>query len=416
MDERSRGEGGILRRVAIEKLRPNPFRRLDEYPILREKVDTLKQSIDTVGLWESIIGRTAGDGCIEIAFGHHRLEALRQMYPPDHQVRIIVRDLSDEDMLRLMANENRGEWGGSGWVEIETVRATIEAYANGLIELPPVPPKTPKGKLRHVSQPADLGPYTSASVAEFLGWTRRNYKGSTVRPNHATQVAFLAIDALEEGLIKPSDLIGLDLGHIHELVRGIRKIQRTQKKEAALQRKAAQEERKRAQQARTPRERQHREQSATRFDHQAQGAEIRGKTGAEKFRKEAVERFRNGNLSVHGARGLARSMTDPAMLRDKIHTVDDVAMRAGRRLNDFLEEDELAKDVRFVKANRNDLSDRMAEALLDCARSLQQRLERRILNGIAKQRTRTRQEGPPEPGQPGISTRQPKGLEGPEVV
>src|SRR5262245_59885635 len=117
----------MLRQVAIEDLRPNPFRRLEEYPILRDKVDALKQSIDTVGFWESIIGRPVDVECVEIAFGHHRLQAIQEMYPPDHRVTNIVLDLSNEDMIRMMAMENLKEWGWTGWVEVETIRATIEA-------------------------------------------------------------------------------------------------------------------------------------------------------------------------------------------------------------------------------------------------------------------------------------------------
>ena len=31
----------MLQSVAVNQLKPNPFRRLDEYPIIREKVDAL---------------------------------------------------------------------------------------------------------------------------------------------------------------------------------------------------------------------------------------------------------------------------------------------------------------------------------------------------------------------------------------
>ena len=62
---------------------------------------------------------------------------------PDESVEIIVRKLSNEDMLRMMAAENMEEWGTSAWVEMETVRATIAAYGKGLIELPKVSDQAP---------------------------------------------------------------------------------------------------------------------------------------------------------------------------------------------------------------------------------------------------------------------------------
>jgi len=55
---------------------------------------------------------------------------------------MIVRELSNEQMLQMMARENMEEWGTSAWVEVETLRATIQAYGKGLIELPKVPERS----------------------------------------------------------------------------------------------------------------------------------------------------------------------------------------------------------------------------------------------------------------------------------
>jgi hypothetical protein len=41
-------------------------------------------------------------------------------------------------MLQIMGRENMEEWGTSAWVEQETIRAVVLAYAEGKINLPPV--------------------------------------------------------------------------------------------------------------------------------------------------------------------------------------------------------------------------------------------------------------------------------------
>jgi hypothetical protein len=158
----------MLRRIAIEKLRPNPFRRLDEYPIVREKVEGLKRSIQDTGFWGTIVGRPAEDEAIEIAFGHHRMIALRELMAPGQIVEIIVRNLTNEDMLRMMVNENMEEWGSSAWVEIETVRATIEAYGDGLIAMPPLPDKTRATYIRHVRRNSDAHAYMRTDDASLI--------------------------------------------------------------------------------------------------------------------------------------------------------------------------------------------------------------------------------------------------------
>jgi hypothetical protein len=54
-------------------------------------------------------------------------------------------------MVRMMARENREEWGTSARVELETVRAVIAAYGRGEITLPEVPKNTKRSELRDVA-------------------------------------------------------------------------------------------------------------------------------------------------------------------------------------------------------------------------------------------------------------------------
>lgn len=50
------------------------------------------------------------DGGVEIAYGHHRIEAARRVYGDDHEIGITIRELSDIEMLRVMGLENSEDW------------------------------------------------------------------------------------------------------------------------------------------------------------------------------------------------------------------------------------------------------------------------------------------------------------------
>jgi hypothetical protein len=379
----------VLRELAIGKLKPNPFRRLEEYPILRHKVEALKRSIEIVGFWASIVARPAGDEDVEIAFGHHRLVALGEMYPPNHTVTIFMRDLTNEQMLRMMANENMQEWSTSAWVEIETIRATIAAYGQGLIELPPMPAKTSNDHIRYAGQTSVPHTYTKLMIAEFLGWTRA--KGSTIQPDDACDVAFMAIDAMEEGLIGASDIKLLHREHVKTTIAGMRQIRQAEEKEAALQREQAEQSRREAVEAKTQREREIHSRRAAVYLGQAKSSETAAKVKPARFRDAAVVGFRQGELTVHKARDLARSMTDVTSPNGlKVKNVDDIGMSICRRLDNLLEEGELIENIRFVKRNRIDLSDKMAERIRQSAACLSDRIKRRIIDGIKEHGERHR--------------------------
>ena len=108
-------------KVQIKDLHPNPYRDMDNYPINREKVETLKASIKQTGFWDNIVARNK-DGKIQIAYGHHRLTALREALPWETEVDIPVKDLPDSTMIQIMANENMQEYSTSPATIDETVR------------------------------------------------------------------------------------------------------------------------------------------------------------------------------------------------------------------------------------------------------------------------------------------------------
>lgn len=97
------------RQVMLKDIEPNPYRGVERCPLQEERIQTLVESIQETGFWENLLGRVRDDK-VEIAYGHHRVEAARRVYPPDHMVEIRIRELSDGDMIRILARENSEDY------------------------------------------------------------------------------------------------------------------------------------------------------------------------------------------------------------------------------------------------------------------------------------------------------------------
>ena len=63
---------------APEHIKPNPFRRMELYPVDRIKVEALKASYRRTGFWENLLAREVGNGDAGVAYGHHRLIAFEE--------------------------------------------------------------------------------------------------------------------------------------------------------------------------------------------------------------------------------------------------------------------------------------------------------------------------------------------------
>jgi ParB-like chromosome segregation protein Spo0J len=208
---------------ALNKIRPNPFRNIDRYPIQREKVEVLKESLRRTGFWENIVAREV-KGEAQIAFGHHRLIALHEELGPKTKVPLIVKELDDEAMLQMMARENMEQWATSAVVEQETIRATIEAYAEGRVKLPEISKDTKKAVIRCAPsfvQGDDSGDgaknrYTAVTVAEFLGW-----------PDHKVHSTLSALELIEQQVVKEEQFQGLSTKQAEALTTEVRKAKRS---------------------------------------------------------------------------------------------------------------------------------------------------------------------------------------------
>ena len=158
-------------KVKIKDLHPNPFRDLSSYPFNKEKIEQLKKSIEATGFWDNILARQV-NGKIQIAYGHHRLKALKEVFSGEYMVEVPVKDLSDELMLKIMANENMEEWQSSVAVIDETVRATIKFLMH--------PDADEIGK----KHPDYIG---IDEISEFLGWNIGRVMNSFARINAIEQ-------------------------------------------------------------------------------------------------------------------------------------------------------------------------------------------------------------------------------------
>lgn len=321
-----------MEKVAVSQLRPNPFRELDDYPIDRDKVDKLKESISETGFWGTIVARKKGNA-FEIAFGHHRQVALVELQQEgiigkSEKVDIIVRDLTNEQMIQLMARENLEEWGTNAYIEAQTVESTIRAYGAGEIELPEVGEKARKETIRYVDQRSGLHPYTEKAVAQFLGWTR--LKGDDIQPNHACNVAFQMLDAFELGIVSRKELRGVKRDVAREIISRAMALHREQERIADERRRMAKEAEKRAADEHDSRKAKALQKAAEELKRQAEVAEFSAKSIAKDFAKEAVKQTKAGNWAQRDI----REAGDQA--KDELRTKREQQEKTARQYYDVL--------------------------------------------------------------------------------
>jgi hypothetical protein len=223
----------------------------------RGKVDALKASIRSTSFWGNVVARKVGRRA-QLAYGHHRKVALDETYGPDHEVDLIVRDLDDATMLRIMANDNMEEYGTNPQVEQETVRAVVLAYADGAIELDKPKYGGRGGGVRiapgfRVAKTWDGtgAAYNAESVALFLSGGRRegvwwHGKGDKAQVSPRVRNALLALEANEEVVEESGesfDEVTEDLGSndAKEMAYGYKRLRREHEKAGVPLRKAREE-------------------------------------------------------------------------------------------------------------------------------------------------------------------------------
>jgi len=183
--------------ASISSIDNNPFRSTKKYPFVKSKVQSLIRSYEAVGVWEGIIARKKGNR-YELAFGHHRLEAARQLGMT--RIPVIVRsDLDDEQMLQFMGRENGEDYNADFLCMLETWEAGAKF-------------------IKASTQASDAQPL---AVARLLGWTisrsaTDRQEGDKLSTTAAACNA--AHNLIKGGHISRSDLADMSVSSAHHIV------------------------------------------------------------------------------------------------------------------------------------------------------------------------------------------------------
>jgi ParB/RepB/Spo0J family partition protein len=97
--------------LSFDVIDQNPYRDLIHNPVREEQVEQLAASVRSTGYWHNTMVRPhpTRPGRYQLAYGHARLEAARRMGLTS--ATFTVRDLSDERMIHVMADENITQFG-----------------------------------------------------------------------------------------------------------------------------------------------------------------------------------------------------------------------------------------------------------------------------------------------------------------
>lgn len=271
------------RSFQLKEILANPFRRTEKYPLLPSKIDDLVESIEATDFWENVVVRINEDGKPELAYGHHRLAALKQMFPGTKEFDWIVRPLTDGVMIQMMARENGESYKTDASVLRETILAAVEAHGAGKIAADemPIDPSTNKNVIRYAPGfgPVTAGvtgahPYTVEVLAKFLGMVKTG--SQTARDSFVA--AFGAVELISEGYLTEERIKGLEIRRLGEVVSSV-KLQRTAAlKEATRLAKEAEEKKQEA------------IRKAEELKKQQEEAEEKRKAAAEAERLAAIER------------------------------------------------------------------------------------------------------------------------------
>jgi hypothetical protein len=128
----------------------NSFARdLIRFP--HEDFEELCSSVETMGVIEPIMIRVipppegTKDALFEVICGHARRDALKKLGKGEEPIEVLVKNWDDATVLKAM-KATQHEFNGR---TIELVRATVLAYAEGRIDLGPIPEGTPESEIRY---------------------------------------------------------------------------------------------------------------------------------------------------------------------------------------------------------------------------------------------------------------------------
>jgi hypothetical protein len=208
--------------VKVADLLPNPFRKLERYPIDKQKVEDLKTSINDTSFWDNLLARPSPveSNKYEIAYGHHRMLALFEL--GIKEVDIPIRDLDNEIMLRIMANENMETWHLDPIVINETILSVIE-YLERIVQACNEEwdsfPESIKSLFKNKSgftRQRQKGGWGTSSIKNFLGdnWSDQKISSSLAILNKSGDLEKIGIKkrAISKPLTPEKEEVKVDRG------------------------------------------------------------------------------------------------------------------------------------------------------------------------------------------------------------
>lgn len=123
--------------LSLSLIQNNPFRDFAAHPISPAQVEALKASMELTAFWDGLLVRPSPypTDYYQLAFGHTRLEAARQMGHTQAYFNVV--ELTDDQMIQHMALENLTQFGRDQYASYrEAVSAAIERILHTVLQDP----------------------------------------------------------------------------------------------------------------------------------------------------------------------------------------------------------------------------------------------------------------------------------------
>lgn len=226
--------------VKLSDIHSNPFRNLDDWPTLPDKVAEIRASYkDTGGFWDGYMQVRKANPGYEQAFGHHRLVAALEEWGPEHEVQVTLVDLTDEEMFKRMVHENSETYGQRFYYSVmQPIASLVKAYADGKVELDP-PGKSVRGpQLQAPSfstrETKGTKLYNATTVSKYLGWTVQGTRDGDLKASMRVLIALAALELIERKVLSRNNFVSLSVTGAKALVDQVQTAMRTADASASI--------------------------------------------------------------------------------------------------------------------------------------------------------------------------------------
>ena len=121
-------------KLQLSELKPNPFKKqISHGKLNKEQVDKIKANIEELGFFGSLPVFKKDNNYYLIA-GHHRTQALKEIYGKEHQVEVVVSNYNEDQVFRGMVIENITQ-RTNDFMEMNENIVAIENYLNSKNEI-----------------------------------------------------------------------------------------------------------------------------------------------------------------------------------------------------------------------------------------------------------------------------------------